>query len=104
MDIGLTLGFEGNTKLINVEIVSGAEAMTMIITIRDGRSVKIGTPFNMFTNQDCNYSIQEVLDDVHGISYKLSPKGEWIRFCLILNSMIPLSLQEMCLGIQKVFG
>jgi hypothetical protein len=51
--------------------------MTMIVRITGGRQAKIETPMVLFTNKNCAYPIQGILDDVPGVCYRTGPR-RWI--------------------------
>lgn len=75
MDSGKTLEYAGSEHVKYCEVVSGGQNFTMMVHVQGGRRGVILPPFMVFQNQDCNYPIKGVPDDVPGISYRTGKKG-----------------------------
>ncbi|KAL3685112.1 hypothetical protein R1sor_003134 [Riccia sorocarpa] len=74
MDNGKTLGSRGDNDVKYDDVVSGGQGMTMVVKVTGGVHARIGTPFMIFANQDCNYPIGNVPDNVPGVAYRTTKK------------------------------
>lgn len=75
LDNGRTLGFRGDTTVKYAEVVSGGDSMTMVVRISGGRRSLIEAPMLIFTNENRNYPIRGLEDNIVGVSYRSGPKG-----------------------------
>ena len=73
-----TLGFCGDQAVKYLDVVSGGEAMTMVVRVTGGVRGKIMAPLIIFTNATSAYAILGVWDNVPRVTYKSSPKG-WMN-------------------------
>lgn len=70
MDNGRTLGFRGDIEVKYADMVARGMGMTMVVKVIGGPRGKIGTPFLIFQNLQCSYSIRGVPDDMPGVCYE----------------------------------
>jgi hypothetical protein len=97
-----TLGFRGDTSLSYVEVVSGGDSMTMVIRISRGRRSMIEAPMLIFTNQNRNYSIRGLDDNIPGVCYRTRPKG-WTDQVLFAEYFVePRAFQSDVYGRPKM--
>ncbi|KAL3678568.1 hypothetical protein R1sor_021524 [Riccia sorocarpa] len=82
MDNGKTLGFRGDNHVKYADVVSGGQGMIMVVKVTGGVHARIGTPFMIFANQDCNYPIGNVPDNVPGVAYRTTKKAFITSACL----------------------
>jgi hypothetical protein len=83
LDNGKTLGFRGDTTVkYAADVVLGGESMTLVVRILGGRRSSIEAPMIIFTNENRSYPIRGLIDNVHGVSYRSSPKG-WMDKCIL---------------------
>jgi hypothetical protein len=75
---GRILGFRGDAEQKYADVVSGGEAMTMVVRITGGRQGKLEAPMMIFSNPNRSYPIRGVEDNVPGVSYRSAPKG-WME-------------------------
>ena len=66
MDNRRTLGLCSDQAVKYVDVVSGGEAMTMVMRITRGRQATIKPPMIIFTNQTQNYPIRGLQDNILG--------------------------------------
>jgi hypothetical protein len=81
MDNSHTLGFQGDTTVKYVEMVSSGNSMTMVVRICGGRRSLIEVPMLIFTNGNNKYPIRGFDDNIPGVSYRTKPKG-WMDHAL----------------------
>ena len=82
MDNGRTLGFRGDQAVKYADVVSGGEAMTMVVRITGGRQATIKPPMITFTNQTRNYPIRGLQDNIPGTNLYF--------FCMSCMSMLDI--------------
>ena len=70
MNNGRILGFRGDTSVSYTEVVSGGHSMTMVIRISGRRRSMIKAPMLIFTNQNRNYLIRGLDDNIPGVCYR----------------------------------
>lgn len=75
MDNGKTLGFIGDNDVKYLDVVSGGEAITMMVRISGGPNATILPPMLVFKNASRSYPIRGVPDNVPGVTYRSSPKA-----------------------------
>lgn len=75
MDDGRTLGFRGDNSVKYADVVSGGEAITMMVRLTGGVNARIETPMLIFKNVKRSYPIQGVPDNVPGVCYRTGPKA-----------------------------
>ena len=75
MDNGRTLGFRGDVSVKYADVVAGGEAITMVVRISGGRRAIIEPPMLIFSNENRNYPIRGLDDNIPGVSYRTGPKG-----------------------------
>jgi len=49
--------------------------MTVVVRISGGRRATIEAPMLIFSNENRSYSIRGLIDNIHGVSYRLGPEG-----------------------------
>ena len=79
MDNGRALGFRGDISVKYTDVVAGGEAITMVVRISGGRRAIIEPPMLIFSNENRNYPIRDLDDNIPGVSYRTGPKGGWIK-------------------------
>jgi hypothetical protein len=93
VDNGKTLGFRGDQAVKYSDVVSGGEAMTMVVRVTGGVRGKIMAPMIIFTNAAGAYSIQGVRDNVPGITYRSSPR-RWMNMGIFAEYFaVPIAYQ-----------
>ena len=101
MDNGKTLGFRGDEHVKYVDVVSGGEAMTMVVRVIGGVHARIKTLMVIFTNANSSYPIQGLRDNIPGVTYRSSPKG-WMNMALFAEYFSdPIAYQGDLYGHQK---
>lgn len=75
MDEGLTLEKRGEKVIKYMDVVSGKEGITLLVRVIGGVNGCIGAPMLLFKNQDRNYPIRNLPDNIEGVSYRTSPNG-----------------------------
>ena len=78
VDNGKTLGFRSDQVVKYSDVVSGGEAMTMVVRVTGGIRGKIMAPLIIFTNTTSAYPIQGVWNNAPGVTYRSSPRG-WMN-------------------------
>ena len=102
LDNDKTLGFRGDTNNKYVDVISGGKSMTLIVRILGGRHSIIKTPMIIFTNKNMSYPIWGLIDNVHGVTYRYSPKG-WMDKCIFPESFLdPRAYQSDPHELQKI--
>lgn len=75
MNNGKTLRFIGDEHLKHMDVISGGDAMTIVIKVGGGRRASIQPPMVLFKNGNHSCPIHPVADDVSGLCYRTSAKG-----------------------------
>ena len=75
MDNKKQLCVRGEEEVKYADVVSGGEAMTMVVLISGGRKAKIEIPLLIFTNKNRSYLIMNLPDNQPGVAYRSGPKG-----------------------------
>jgi hypothetical protein len=97
-----TLGFRGDETVKYVDVVSGGEAMTMVVCITRGVRAAIMIPMIIFTNQMRNYPIHGVQDNVPRVCYWTRPKG-WMDMNYFRNFLMSHRLTKgICTNISSM--
>lgn len=73
-DTGKTLGFIGNQHANYAEVISGGEAITMMVRIMCGVNANIHPLMIVFQDMKSSYSIRGVPDSVPAVCYQSSSK------------------------------
>lgn len=95
VDNGKTLGFIGYKEIRYADVTSGGEGITIIVRVTGEKNSRIPVPLFIFKNQDRNYPIRGVVENVPGVSYRTGPKGwvdqtmisEWLSESRVINSL-----------------
>ena len=74
-DNGRALGFLGESTVNYAEVSNGTEGFTVVPLVRGGVNACIESVFVVFKNQNANYPIMGVPDDLENISYRTGKKG-----------------------------
>jgi len=75
MDNHMTLARRGEANVNYADVVSGGEGMTMVLRMTGGPHARIEAPFMILMNEDRNYLIQGVDDNIPGVSYRTGPRA-----------------------------
>ena len=78
---GHTLGFKQDTIVKYAKAISNEDSITMVIRIFQGQRSIIKTPMMIFTNTNSTYLIHGLEDNIHGVCYRIEPKG-WMDYAL----------------------
>ena len=75
--------------------------MTMMVRITGGVHARIKTPMVIFTNANSSYPIQELRDNILGVTYRSSLKG-WMNMALFAEYFSdPIAYQGDLYGHRK---
>ena len=74
---GKTLGIAGHQEVRYADVTSAGEGMTMLVRLSGGKNAMIQPPLMVFKNQNRNYPIRNVPDNIPRVAYRTGPKG-WI--------------------------
>jgi hypothetical protein len=75
MENGKTLGLRGDQTVKYADVVSGGEAMTMVVRVTGEVRAKIMAPMIIFTNAGGAYPIRGVPNNMPGVTYQSSQRG-----------------------------
>jgi hypothetical protein len=101
MENGKTLGLCGDQTVKYADVVSGGEAMTMVVRVTGGVRAKIMAPMIIFTNAGGAYPIRGVPNNVPGVTYRSSPRG-WTSMDIFSQYFDdPIAYQGDCFNHRK---
>ena len=75
MDNGRILGFRRDMVVKYANVVTGGDAMTMVIRISGSRRSMVEAPMLIFINGTNNYPIRGLDDTIPGVCYRTGLKG-----------------------------
>jgi hypothetical protein len=85
---------KGEKDVKIMEVVSGSEGFTVVMTLKGGVDAKVMNLFVIFRNQDSSYPIQNVPDNVPHVTYRSNPTA-------FMNTKL---FDEVFLGNTRIWG
>lgn len=75
METNKTLAPRGAKQVQTMEVSGASHGFSIVIILKGGKDARIDKVFVIFQNDDCNYPIRGVPDNVDGITYFTAQKG-----------------------------
>ena len=79
-----TLARRGDADVKYADVVNGDDGMTMMVLLQGGVRSAVLPPFIILKNQQRNYPIRNVLDNILGVSYRTQPNA-WMDGLIFLE-------------------